>query len=128
MLLNITLTLYGLSMKLNLRNISMGYIILIPYRAVIMSGSVLAPWAHQVNARDNARILAQNLGCYDTYPRSLLQCLQVFITLAFCCSLFDINISLEYMLDSLPYVILTFCHFGSFRTSVCWTLFLRLIG
>ena len=45
----------------------------------MMSGSVLAPWAHQVNPRDNARILARNLGCYDTYyPRSLLQCLQVF--------------------------------------------------
>ena len=42
-----------------------------------MSGSVLAPWAHQVNPRANARILANNLRCFDYDASSLLQCLQV---------------------------------------------------
>ena len=44
-----------------------------------MSGSVLAPWAFQANPRANARILANNLGCFDTYAAALLQCLQVKI-------------------------------------------------
>ena len=42
-----------------------------------MSGSVLAPWAFQVNPRANARILANNLRCYDYDAAELLQCLQV---------------------------------------------------
>ena len=43
----------------------------------MMSGSVLAPWAFQVNPRANARILANNLRCYDYDAAELLQCLQV---------------------------------------------------
>ena len=46
-------------------------------RAAMMSGSVLAPWAFQVNPRANARILANNLRCYDYDAAELLQCLQV---------------------------------------------------
>ena len=48
-----------------------------------MSGSVLAPWAYQVNPRANARILANNLRCFDYDASSLLQCLQVNDILAF---------------------------------------------
>ena len=51
------------------------------HRAAMMSGSVLAPWAHQVNPKANARILANNLRCFNTDAASLLQCLQVTVPL-----------------------------------------------
>ena len=54
------------------------------HRAAMMSGSVLAPWAHQVNPKANARILANNLRCFDTHASSLLQCLQVKINIIVC--------------------------------------------
>ena len=47
----------------------------------MMSGSVLAPWAFQVNPRANVRILANNLRCYDYDAAELLQCLQVMTNL-----------------------------------------------
>ena len=59
------------------RSILFQLIIHIECRVALMSGSVLAPWAHQVNPRANARILANNLRCFDYDASSLLQCLQV---------------------------------------------------
>ncbi|XP_059097691.1 cholinesterase-like [Tigriopus californicus] len=45
-------------------------------RAIMMSGSGLAPWALQQNPRANARRLAQVLGCSFYDSRTLLSCLQ----------------------------------------------------
>ena len=46
-------------------------------RAIMMSGSVLAPWAFQPEPMANAKILANALGCFSLYPDEMLECLQV---------------------------------------------------
>ena len=43
----------------------------------MMSGSMLAPWASQVNPRENAKILGRGLNCPVEDSVSLLDCLEV---------------------------------------------------
>ena len=82
-----------------------------------MSGSVLAPWAHQVNPKANARILANNLHCFEDDATSLLQCLQVtrsaFVNVIKTYSIFMSYLSHK-LISSVPFYIILLL-----RTSQC---------
>ena len=89
----------------------------------MMSGSVLAPWAFQVNPRANARILANNLRCYDYDAAELLQCLQVMKNLV--CVPKKIPPMYIFLIAQI-FELQETC--SIFRTSQCWTLLRKLIG
>jgi len=44
---------------------------------IMMSGSVLAPWALQPSPELNARALAKEVGCFQNDAEDILDCLRV---------------------------------------------------